>query len=84
MNRLRIAESHKGVGKPLVGGTFKLLDQDGLERSDEELRDGKFMLVCLSLLFGLRQIRFVCLRNIQLKKPIKGDRWADLLDNLIY
>jgi len=45
MERRRVAESHKGVGKPLVGGAFSLVDQYGNTRTDKDLTDGKFMLV---------------------------------------
>ena len=46
MERKRIAEAAKGVGKPKVGGKFELLDQDGKPFSSEDMR-GKFTLVSL-------------------------------------
>jgi protein SCO1/2 len=44
MERKRIAEMSKGVGKPKVGGPLNLVDHEGKERKDEDWR-GKFMLV---------------------------------------
>lgn len=44
MERKRIAEATKGIGKPKVGGSFKLVDQDGRPFADERLR-GKYALV---------------------------------------
>lgn len=44
MERVRIAEMSKGVGKPKVGGPLNLVDQEGKDRKDEEWR-GRFMLV---------------------------------------
>ena len=46
MERKRIAEAAKGVGKPKVGGKFELLDQDGKPFSSEDMK-GKFTLVGL-------------------------------------
>lgn len=44
MERVRVAEMSKGVGKPKVGGPLNLVDQEGKERKDEDWR-GRFMLV---------------------------------------
>lgn len=44
MERKRVAEMSKGVGRPKVGGPLNLLDHNGKERKDEEWR-GKHMLV---------------------------------------
>ena len=44
LQRQRIAEASKGVGKPKVGGKFELVDQDGKAWSSEEMK-GKFSLV---------------------------------------
>lgn len=44
MERKRIAEMTKGVGKPKVGGPLNLLDHNGKKRKDEDWR-GKYMLV---------------------------------------
>jgi protein SCO1/2 len=46
MERKRIAEASKGVGKPKVGGAFDLVDQDGKVWSSEQMK-GKFSLVSL-------------------------------------
>lgn len=48
MERQRIANQTKGIGKPKVGGPFELIDQDGKPFSSEELR-GRYSLVCSSL-----------------------------------
>lgn len=45
MERKRIAEATKGIGKPKVGGSFNLVDQDGRPFADEKLK-GKYALVC--------------------------------------
>lgn len=44
MERKRVAEATKGVGRPKVGGKFDLVDQDGKPFTDEDLR-GKYGLV---------------------------------------
>jgi protein SCO1 len=44
MQRKRIAEASKGVGRPKVGGTFELIDQNGKPFSSEMMK-GKFSLV---------------------------------------
>jgi hypothetical protein len=49
MERKRIAEAAKGVGKPKVGGRFDLVDQEGRPFTEENLK-GKYALVCLLLL----------------------------------
>ena len=49
MERKRIAEASKGIGKPKVGGPFELLDQDGNPWSSDKMK-GKFALVCVSCL----------------------------------
>jgi len=55
MQRKRVAESTKGVGRPKVGGPFELVDQDGRTVTDAHLR-GKYSLVRrgLSLLGAVR------------------------------
>ena len=45
MERLRIVEASKGIGKPKVGGKFELVDQDGKPWKSEEHMKGKFSLV---------------------------------------
>lgn len=44
MQRKRIAEASKGMGRPKVGGTFELIDQNGKPFSSEMMK-GKFSLV---------------------------------------
>lgn len=45
MQRKRIAEATKGVGRPKVGGAFELVDQDGQPFTSGDLR-GRYSLVC--------------------------------------
>lgn len=40
VERKRIADAAKGVGRPKVGGKFELLDQEGRAFSDEDMRGG--------------------------------------------
>jgi protein SCO1 len=47
VERKKIANATKGIGKPKVGGPFNLIDQDGKEFSDVDLKD-KYALVGLS------------------------------------
>jgi protein SCO1 len=44
MERQRVVEMSKGVGKPKVGGPFDLLDQNGRPFTEEDLK-GKYSLV---------------------------------------
>lgn len=44
MQRKRIAEASKGVGRPKVGGPFELIDQDGKPFSSDVMK-GKYSLV---------------------------------------
>lgn len=44
MQRKRIAESTKGVGRPKVGGPFELIDQNGNKMTDQDLK-GRYSLV---------------------------------------
>lgn len=48
MQKKRIAEANKTVGKPKVGGSFKLVDQDGKPFTDADLK-GKYSLVRKSI-----------------------------------
>lgn len=48
MQRVRIAEATKGVGKPKVGGEFELMDQEGRPFVSGDMR-GKYSLVSLLL-----------------------------------
>ena len=45
MERERVAEAAKGVGRPKVGGAFELVDQDGEAFRSKEKMDGRFCLV---------------------------------------
>lgn len=40
MERQRVAEAAKGVGKPRVGGKFELVDQEGKRFTDEDMKGG--------------------------------------------
>ena len=44
MERKRVADAAKGVGKPKVGGPFELVDQNGKKFTSEEMK-GKYALV---------------------------------------
>lgn len=44
MQRKRIAEATKGVGRPKVGGDFELVDQDGKPFSSADMK-GRYSLV---------------------------------------
>jgi protein SCO1/2 len=44
MQRKRIAESTKGVGRPKVGGPFELIDQNGNKVTEQDLK-GRYSLV---------------------------------------
>lgn len=50
MQRKRVAEAAKGVGRPKVGGEFVLLDQDGRTFTSEDLK-GRYSLVRLLSLY---------------------------------
>ena len=47
MERKRVAEAAKGVGKPKVGGPFALTDHEGMKFTDGDLK-GKYSLVCIA------------------------------------
>lgn len=44
MQKKRIAEANKAVGKPKVGGSFKLVDQDGKPFTEHDMK-GRYSLV---------------------------------------
>ncbi|MCJ1245603.1 Cu-binding protein [Trapelia coarctata] len=67
LQRQRIAEASKGVGKPKVGGAFELVDQDGKVWSSEEMK-GRFSLVY----FGFSHCPDIC--------PEELDKMAHMLD----
>lgn len=45
LDRQRVAEAAKGVGRPKVGGPFELLDQEGKRFTGEDMKGG-YSLVC--------------------------------------
>ena len=53
MERQRIAEATKGVGKPKVGGPFDLVDQEGRRFTEEDLKGG-YSLVCAPTLSSMK------------------------------
>ena len=40
LDRQRVAEAAKGVGRPKVGGPFELVDQEGKKFTDEDMKGG--------------------------------------------
>lgn len=46
MQRKRIADATKGVGRPKVGGPFELIDQNGQPVTEKDLK-GRYSLVSL-------------------------------------
>ena len=48
MERQRIAEASKGMGKPKVGGKFELVDHNGQPWASDKMK-GKFSLVSTRL-----------------------------------
>jgi protein SCO1/2 len=46
MERKRVAEATKGMGRPKVGGPFELVDQTGKPFGDKDMK-GKYSLVRL-------------------------------------
>lgn len=56
MERKRIAEATKGVGRPKVGGPFELVDQDGEKWNSEEKMRGRYCLVY----FGFSHCPDIC------------------------
>ncbi|KAH7261328.1 SCO1/SenC-domain-containing protein [Fusarium redolens] len=67
MQRKRIAEAAKGVGRPKVGGSFELIDQDGKPFTSEMMK-GKHSLVY----FGFTRCPDIC--------PEELDKMATMLD----
>lgn len=67
MQRKRIAESNKGVGKARVGGPFQLIDQEGRPVSSEDLK-GRYSLVY----FGFTHCPDIC--------PDELDKMARMYD----
>ncbi len=67
MERARIAEAAKGVGRPKVGGEFDLVDQNGREFTQQKLL-GKYSLVY----FGFTHCPDIC--------PEELDKMARMID----
>ncbi|EPE25164.1 Thioredoxin-like protein [Glarea lozoyensis ATCC 20868] len=67
MERKRIAEATKGVGRPKVGGPFTLTDQTGKPFTDQDMR-GKYSLVY----FGFSHCPDIC--------PEELDKMAQMID----
>jgi len=67
LQRQRIAEASKGVGKPRVGGSFELVDHNARVWSSEEMK-GKFSLVY----FGFTHCPDIC--------PEELDKMASMID----
>ncbi|KAF3903317.1 hypothetical protein AA313_de0201125 [Arthrobotrys entomopaga] len=70
MERKRVADSHKGVGKARIGGEFTLTDHNGKRVTDKEVRDGKFSLVY----FGFTHCPDIC--------PEELDKMAEMIDKV--
>lgn len=69
VERQRIAEASKGMGRPKVGGTFELVDQDNRPFASDRLK-GKFSLVY----FGFSHCPDIC--------PEELDKMATMLDKV--
>ncbi|KAI9883391.1 MAG: hypothetical protein M1823_004842 [Watsoniomyces obsoletus] len=67
IERKRVAEATKGIGKPKVGGSFDLVDQDGQRFTQENLK-GKYALVY----FGFTHCPDIC--------PDELDKMAKMID----
>ena len=67
MERKRITEATKGIGKPKVGGPFELIDHHGRPFTDRDLR-GKYSLVY----FGFTHCPDIC--------PEELDKMAEMID----
>jgi protein SCO1/2 len=50
MERKRVAEAAKGVGRPKVGGPFSLVNQDGQTFTEGDIK-GKYALVSSKISF---------------------------------
>ncbi|KAF4632779.1 hypothetical protein G7Y89_g5344 [Cudoniella acicularis] len=67
MERKRVAEATKGVGRPKVGGPFQLIDQTGKPFTDEDMK-GKYSLVY----FGFSHCPDIC--------PEELDKMAQMIN----
>ncbi|KAL2757689.1 hypothetical protein ACRALDRAFT_2097434 [Sodiomyces alcalophilus JCM 7366] len=69
MQRKRIAEATKGIGKPKVGGPFELIDQNGKKFTSEDMK-GRYALVY----FGFSHCPDIC--------PDELDKMAIMFDKV--
>lgn len=69
MQRARVAEANKGVGRPKVGGPFNLIDQNGRPFSEDDLK-GRHSLVY----FGFSHCPDIC--------PEELDKMARMFDQV--
>ncbi|KAK0661397.1 Protein SCO1 [Lasiodiplodia hormozganensis] len=69
VQRQRIAEQTKGVGRPKVGGEFSLVDQNGNTFTNEDMK-GKYALVY----FGFTHCPDIC--------PEELDKMAEMIDEV--
>lgn len=67
MQRKRVAEATKGVGRPKVGGAFDLIDQNGKTVTDQDLK-GRYSL----MYFGFTHCPDIC--------PEELDKMATMFD----
>ncbi|KAI9674054.1 MAG: Cu-binding protein [Trizodia sp. TS-e1964] len=71
LERKRLAENTKGVGRPLVGGPFELVDQNGKKFSSEDMK-GKYALLPVQVYFGFTHCPDIC--------PEELDKMAAMMD----
>jgi len=69
MQRKRVAEHSKGMGRPLVGGPFSLIDHEGKPFTQEDLK-GRYALVY----FGFTHCPDIC--------PEELDKMAGMIDKV--
>ena len=55
MDRKRVAEAAKGMGRPKVGGQFELVDHEGRTFTDKDMK-GKYALVSQSRKLPLSRV----------------------------
>lgn len=67
LERQRVAEAAKGVGRPKVGGRFALLDQEGKTFTDEDMKGGYSLVY-----FGFSHCPDIC--------PEELDKMANMID----
>jgi cytochrome oxidase Cu insertion factor (SCO1/SenC/PrrC family) len=64
MERKRVAEATKGIGRPKVGGKFELVDTEGKPFTEENLK-GKYALVSKLFQFHTRHWHMVGLVHVR-------------------